>query len=43
MQYTKPVDPGEDHVLPGVAAKADVVQTTTDVQTRLANHGTEET
>jgi hypothetical protein len=43
MQETKPVDCGEEHVLPGVAAKADVAQTTGGVQTRLASHGTEET
>ena len=43
MQCIKPVGPREEHVLPGVAAKDDVVQTTGDVQTRLASHGTEET
>jgi hypothetical protein len=43
MQHTKPVDPREEHVLPGVAAKDDVVQTTGDVQTRLASNRTEET
>ena len=43
MQDTKAVDPGEEHLLPGDVAKADVVQTTADVQTRLASHRTEET
>jgi hypothetical protein len=43
LQYTKPIDPRKEHVLPGDVKKNDLGQTTVDAQTTLTSQRTEGT